>query len=485
MIRAVRPYLPRPNRVYHRLRRVRLPLPTPPAIPPEPAPYDRRFWFACAANTVTVIGSALLYRYADFVTVLGGSEMELGWIIGFGTIGSLVARLFLGAYIDRSGPRRMWLAGLLLVAGSCLLHPWIDTAQGPGIYLTRLAYCLGLAAVFSASVSFVAGRVSRARVAEMIGMIGAAGFAGTLVGPHLGDWIAATAPDARVVMDRLFVVSGLLTLAAVPLAWLSTRYGKKPIAPPQRRESPWRVMYQYSPAPVIIAAAVIGAALAVPYTFLAAYAGELKILRLGTFFTVYSTAAILARVFARKSGRRLDPTAMTVVGIGSMALGLLCLLPVQQGWHLLFAAAITGFGHGIVYPFLTATGTSRFPEEHRGLGTTLMIAAFDLGLFIGAPIFGAVLAAARSLELPRYPTLFVVIACVLLLAGAGYAWAMRGMAEEAEEPEELPQGELPWQEEVWPWEPSSDGELPTVTPAPVVSAYTEAAEQPVEYQPAA
>jgi hypothetical protein len=46
---------------------------------------------------------AILYRYADFVTLLGGSEFHLGWIVGVGMVGSLSVRLALGSWIDHHG----------------------------------------------------------------------------------------------------------------------------------------------------------------------------------------------------------------------------------------------------------------------------------------------------------------------------------------------------------------------------------------------
>ena len=46
-------------------------------------------------------GGQRLFRYADFVTCLGGSEYELGWIVGVGMLGSIAMRIFQGVGIDR------------------------------------------------------------------------------------------------------------------------------------------------------------------------------------------------------------------------------------------------------------------------------------------------------------------------------------------------------------------------------------------------
>ena len=65
---------------------------------------------------------ALLFRYADFVTLLGGNEFHLGWIVGVGMVGSLLTRLVLGSCIDRYGARRLWLISTVLFVATCFAH---------------------------------------------------------------------------------------------------------------------------------------------------------------------------------------------------------------------------------------------------------------------------------------------------------------------------------------------------------------------------
>ncbi len=89
---------------------------------------------------------SLLYRYADFVTLLGGTEFHLGWIVGVGMVGSLAMRLFLGSWIDRYGAGRLWLASLLLFSVTCSAHLAVASHTGAAIYLLRICYCCAVAA---------------------------------------------------------------------------------------------------------------------------------------------------------------------------------------------------------------------------------------------------------------------------------------------------------------------------------------------------
>ncbi|MHB8902161.1 MAG: MFS transporter, partial [Thermoguttaceae bacterium] len=158
-----------------------------PTETPSPALYDGPFWNAYVANFLVMCSVALLFRYADFVTVLGGGELELGWIVGVGMVGSLLARLSLGSLIDRRGARRVWLGALGLLIACSAAHLLVSTCRGPLIYLLRILYCCSLAGIFGASMTFIAGRAPLARMAEMFGMLGTSGFVGTIVGTQLGD----------------------------------------------------------------------------------------------------------------------------------------------------------------------------------------------------------------------------------------------------------------------------------------------------------
>ena len=89
---------------------------------PTRVAYGRAFWMAHISNMLLLSGVGLLFRYADFITVLGGTEFHLGWIVGIGMVGSFFMRLFLGAWIDRHGARPLWIGSLALFAVTCFAH---------------------------------------------------------------------------------------------------------------------------------------------------------------------------------------------------------------------------------------------------------------------------------------------------------------------------------------------------------------------------
>ncbi len=389
--------------------------------PEEPgcSPYDRSFWLAHAANVLVAVAAGLNYRYADFVTFLGGSELHLGWIVGVGMVGSVLMRLAFGPGIDRNGPRGVWVLGLAMLAVSSAAHLAIDRYDGLAIYLARIAFCTALAGVWSASTTFISSRGPASRMAELIGMLGTSGFVGTMIGTQLGDWLCADLNGRRDPVDRLFIASALLALAAIPCMLLATRGSSR--VRQRRRVSVWAAVRQYQGGMALVLGVSAGAAISLPATFLRTYVADLGIGRIGTFFTVCAIVALASRLGARRVPERLGLARMIVLGFLLLAVGQFLYLPVQSEWHLVLPGAVVGMAQAILFPTIVAESGIPYPPQYRGLAMTLILAAFDVGQMLGAPAAGAILHASQALGLPSYPALFVITAGMLSGIAALYA----------------------------------------------------------------
>ncbi|MFG0295845.1 MAG: MFS transporter, partial [Maioricimonas sp. JB045] len=91
------------------------------AKPESETVYDHLFWLAYVANLLLVTANALTFRFAVFVSFMGGSVVMTGRFVGVGILGGLVARMLLGQIIDGWGVRRTWIGASLLFALGCLL----------------------------------------------------------------------------------------------------------------------------------------------------------------------------------------------------------------------------------------------------------------------------------------------------------------------------------------------------------------------------
>ena len=387
-------------------------------------PYGLPFWRAYAANSLITIAWALLYRYADFVKALGGSEYHLGWIVGIGMVGSLVMRFALGTGIDQYGPRRVWLGALALFAVTCFTHLAVAPHQFLAVCVLRIVLLSAIAGIFGSSITFISGRVSLERMAELVGMLGTSGFMGVIIGTALGDWFCSTPTVERWQVNLLFIAAGCLAIAAMAFAWLATGHQPPPVVR-RRRPRAWSLLWRYQPGSVLLVGIVVGAALALPATFLRTFAQELGIARMGLFFFVYASAAIVTRVLTRRMPEQWGLTPMILSGLAVLVLAEVAFLPVRWEWQFVFPALGYGIAHAILFPTITAAGTGSFPHRYRGLGTMVILAAFDMGGLVGAPMAGAIVHYSVRVHLPSYPTLFVATAVALVLVAGIYALTYR------------------------------------------------------------
>lgn len=384
-------------------------------------PYGSSFWYAYLANITVMTGIAMLYRYADFVTVLGGSEFHLGWIVGIGMSGSLLMRLAVGAAIDRQGPRRIWLFSTAVFVASTIAHLWIQRYDTPTIYLLRVVWCCAVAGIFGSSTTFVAIGAPLLRVAELVGMLGTSGFLGMVLGTNLGDLLYGGAHvPTRQLTDQMFLLASLLALLSMAFTWMATR---DQAAPPRRRHVPalW-VLRRYHPGAVLVVGIASGIGLGLPQTFLRAYAADLGLARIGVFFGVYAPAAVITRIVTRRWTARYGLERIILVGTAGLVGSVLLFLTVRHTWQLVIPGLGYGISHAILFPATVAAGSRTFPSRHRGLATTLILATWDAGLLLGSPVAGVVLRYSEQLSLPAYPAMFVTMAALMASLAAIYVW---------------------------------------------------------------
>jgi len=441
------------------------------------SPYDPSFWKSYLANSLVMVAIAVLFRYADFVTFLGGSELHLGWIVGVGMVGSLAMRAFLGVGIDRYGARLVWLSALALFAASCFGHIVVGRYDGPAIYLLRIAYCSALAGIFGSSMTFISGRAPVVRMAEMLGMLGTSGFLGMVLGAQLGDLLLKGDPLQRWHVDRMFLVAGTLSLLALAAAWWATR---DYVAPSRRKRPPmaWLVR-RYFPGSVLLVSVVMGFGFGLPATYLPTYAATLGIPRIGLFFAVYAATAIATRVLTRRLPERLGMQPMIFLGLALLVLSQMLFLLVRTEWHLLIPSISYGISHAILFPTAVAEGCGTFPSRYRGLATTLMLAAYDVGQLIGAPTAGLIVHLSGAAGLASYPAMFLAVAALFAGVSAVYVLTRRkGEARKPAPPAAVATPMLPAAaQEPWP--------RPSVTSTPIVDSSQSTVAAPHGSPPAA
>ena len=388
-----------------------------------PAVYGIDFWICYAANLCLTIAFAMLFRYADFVSSVGGNEMHLGLIVGVGMVGALTMRAVQGVSIDRYGPRLIWLLSLVGFTVSVLLHLFVTRVDGVGIYAVRILLTTSTAGAFGASITYVSLRVPPTRIAEMIGTLGTSGFIGIGLGPVLADLAFSGPGDSHQHIQRMFLWAAAMSSASLVLTLVATR---KPVrVESRRRPSLWGILRKYNPGVLLLVSAGTGMTLGLPQAFVRAYSAELDIPGIRTFFVVYASVAFVVRVCTRRLPDRIGIRPVILWGLTIAAISMLSYLCVRGERSLAIPAVFAGTAHALLFPAVMAGGSITFPIRYRGIATTLMLAMFDIGSLVGQPTVGAIIHSASWVHLPGYATMFVMVSILLWVLAGFYRYKTR------------------------------------------------------------
>ena len=164
--------------------------------------------------TIAVIGSqvTVLALPLTAVLVLGAGATETGLLVAFRMAPSLIAGLFIGAWVDRL-PRRPILVlsdiGSALVIGSIPLAAALGALSLPQLYV--VAFLAGLFAVSTelARAALVPSLVGRPQLVAANSRLQASSAVAQVAGPSLGGILvqALTAPTAMLFDAASFLVS--------------------------------------------------------------------------------------------------------------------------------------------------------------------------------------------------------------------------------------------------------------------------------------
>jgi MFS family permease len=347
------------------------------------------------------------------VKQLGGTELEIGLVMGIYSAVGIVTQPLLGPWVDALGRRPFMLAGIACVFLSTLLASVAPSV--PLLVAVRVLQGLGFSAFFVANMSYVIDLVEPARRGMALGIYGISGFASTALAPLISEGIAR-----QWGFSTLFVVSGMVVLLAGVLAW-------------QMRESQ-RAELRYVRglrwAQDIVAdvfrlhmavALFFGLGTGTLFAFLPTFAEELHVRTVALFYTGYALSAIAVRL---AGGRLIDTRGRRAVIVPSMfVFAASPALLAAAGYAaqrypavpvlgvIIVTGVVSGAAHGFVYPALAALVADEAPPARRGAVVGVFSALFLCGQAGGALTFGA-LAHAFG-----YPAMWLVLAA-FVTAGA-------------------------------------------------------------------
>lgn len=358
----------------------------------------RLFALCFAANLAQGLSFNLFLHLPGFLNELGAGEVEIGFLWGLAGAAAVASRPGIGPLMDLRGRRLVILLGAALNVVVCALYLTVQ-AVGPWLCLVRVLHGISESMLFSVLFTYAADIIPSARRTEGLARFGISGILPIALGGLLGDAILA-----RFDYDALFLAATTFAGIAVAIGlWLPER---RPAVDDGEHRGFIRAVVQPDLLPIWFVGAVFATALASVFAFIKRYVDATGVGSVGGFFSAYSGAAVLLRLFLARLPERVGPKRALFPAMAALGLAFFLLAGARTANEVMVAGICAGLGHGFTFPILMGLVVTRARDAERGAAMAMFTALFDLGALVGGPAFGWVIDSAG------FPAMFSLAAAV-------------------------------------------------------------------------
>ena len=365
-----------------------------------------------AANLINGLSFFLFVHLPGFLSDLGASETQIGFLFSVSAIAAVAIRPWLGEAIDERGRRPVIVVAGLLNIVAVLLYLTV-TSLGPWLYVVRIIHGIAIGATFTVLITIGADVIPESRRTEGLALFGVSGLLPIALGGLLGDFILNLGD-----FEALFLTSAVLAVVAYVLA-LSLGESANNVGDGERARF-IDAIRQPSLLPLWWIAGVFSLVLTGYFTFMRTFVDTTGIGSVGLFFAFYAGTAIVVRVLFAKLPARIGEKRVLLPALGALVVGFVVLARASSSIDVALAGVLSGIGHGYAFPILFAFTVTRTPEAVRGSSLAFFTALFDIGVLFGGPILGAIIEGAG------YPAMFLSAGALLAVATIiYYMWDRR------------------------------------------------------------
>jgi MFS family permease len=357
------------------------------------------------ANFFTVSSFGIFFLFPLFIKSRGGSESDIGIVMGVFSLAAVLCRPWISDMIDRIGRKRSYTMGSLIMTALPLTYLLF---QGPlntfytPLILVRVIHGVGLALSFTAAFTYIADIIPEARLNEGIGMFGLTGLTGLAIGPLIGEIIIK-----HFGFAIFFLAAGTIASLGFIIHLPLQESFKK--SAPSASSSFFSVLVKGNVFPVAIIALIFGIGLAATGNFISPFAKERGLPFISLYYICYSSAAIFTRLLGGRLADRVGEHRIIPYALLLTSAGLMMLIFLSGSTLLALSGLMSGCGHGFLFPCLNSLIIRDKPINIRGKITGIFTGGIDAGSFAGSVLLGYIG------ELAGFQALFLAAGLLLLV----------------------------------------------------------------------
>ncbi|OHX50276.1 MFS transporter [Cytobacillus oceanisediminis] len=314
-----------------------------------------------------------------FVEKLGGNDQLIGIVVGIFTFSALLLRPYAGHMLETKGRRFVYLTGLAIFVLSVGSFGFVNSLIF--LFVLRIVQGFGWGFSTTASGTIATDLIPAKRRGEGMGYFGLSGNIALAFGPTLGLALAGV-----ISFKLLFLICALLGLAALVLSSrINYKQAEKQSVPLKR----WDI-YEKSalrPSFLLFFITVTFGGIA---SFLPIYSAQKGIGGIHWYFLQFAIALMISRTFAGRLYDQRGHQAVFLPGAVLILAAMFLLAWLPNSMIMYIAAIFYGLGFGSVQPALQAWSVKEAPANRRGMANATFFSFFDLGVGIGAMVFGQI-----------------------------------------------------------------------------------------------
>ncbi|CAM4229593.1 MFS transporter [Lacicoccus alkaliphilus] len=342
--------------------------------------WTRDFVFVCLANFFVFLGFQMtLPTLPLFLKELGGNDRLVGVIVGVFTFSALLLRPYAGHALESKGRGFVYMVGLAVFVISIASFSFISSILL--LFLLRVLQGMGWGFSTTAGGTIATDIIPPKRRGEGLGYFGLSGNLALALGPTLGLTLVGV-----ISFAQLFMICAGFGLIALLFA---SRIRYKKVEKSEAAASPVRFdIFERTAIQPAILLFFITATFGGIATFLPIFAIERGIAGIELYFLLYAAFLMISRSFAGRIYDKRGHLYVFMPGALMIFIAMLMLAWLPNTAVLLIAASLYGLGFGSVQPALQAWSVENAPANRRGMANATFFSFFDLGIGLGAILFG-------------------------------------------------------------------------------------------------
>jgi MFS family permease len=302
--------------------------------------FTPRFFVMCGFSFTVFLSAFQLLPTAPYhILDLGGTTFASGLFLGFLTYSSSLSAPLTGAFVDRTGQRRVLIVSSVALSVFSVAYALITD------YRVMLALVLihGIfwSALLSASAAYMTGLLPETRRAEGIGYWGLSTLSAIAVAPTVGFWIYRAG-------GWLWLCVGA-TMLNVGMAAIATSLPEQQILPAASRPRRRRLV-ELRVLLVSLTLALYSFGYGGITSFTAMYADANGVTPKSLYLTALAIVMLFTRPPLARLGDRYGYKRVFVPCLVLISFGLACLSAGGTRPWMLLSALIFGVGFGSAYP---------------------------------------------------------------------------------------------------------------------------------------